>query len=218
MERCEKRAAPAGVLAELRRRALGAGAAALDNHELLALLSGDGSAPAASPDLLELAAASPSEIAEARALPRSAALQLAAAFELSRRLASARRPPREALQSASQVFALCAADYRGEEREAFQVLLLDGKHRLKAREVVSVGSLTTSIVHPREVFRPAVRHAAAAVICVHNHPSGDPEPSPEDLEVTRRLHQAGRLLGVPLLDHVVLGDGRWVSLRERLAL
>jgi DNA repair protein RadC len=79
-----------------------------------------------------------------------------------------------------------------------------------------VGTLTTSLVHPREVFRSAVREAAAALIAVHNHPSGDPEPSAEDLEVTRRLIEAGRLLGIPLLDHVVVGDGAWVSLRERM--
>jgi DNA repair protein RadC len=96
------------------------------------------------------------------------------------------------------------------------VLLLDGKHRLKRCEAVSEGTLTTSLVHPREVFRAAVRESAAAVVVVHNHPSGDPEPSLEDLEVTRRLIDVGRLVGVPVLDHVVVGDGRFVSLRERM--
>jgi DNA repair protein RadC len=80
---------------------------------------------------------------------------------------------------------------------------------------VSVGSLNESIVHPRELFLEAIRHSAAAVIVVHNHPSGDPAPSPEDVEVTRRLRDAGQILGIELLDHVVLGDGRWVSLKER---
>ena len=93
--------------------------------------------------------------------------------------------------------------------------MLDGKHRLRVRELVSVGTLTGSLVHPREVFRTAVRDGAAAIVVAHNHPSGDPEPSAEDIEVTRRLTQAGRWLGVPVLDHVVLGGARWVSLRAR---
>ncbi|MCA9573523.1 MAG: JAB domain-containing protein, partial [Myxococcales bacterium] len=82
--------------------------------------------------------------------------------------------------------------------------------------LVSVGTLTTSLVHPREVFGPALSDAAAALIVVHNHPSGDPSPSQEDVEITKRLIEVGRLLGVPLLDHVVVGEGRFVSLRERL--
>ena len=101
--------------------------------------------------------------------------------------------------------------------EVFVVLLLNGKHRIFAFAEVSRGTLTSSLVHPREVFGPALRQAAAAVIVAHNHPSGDPEPSVEDLEVTRRLRDAGKLLGVPLLDHVVLGvDGKFTSLRERI--
>ena len=80
---------------------------------------------------------------------------------------------------------------------------------------MSVGSLTESIVHPREVFREAIRHSSAALIAVHNHPSGDPAPSPEDIQVTQRLAEAGRLVGIELLDHVIVGDGRYVSLKER---
>jgi DNA repair protein RadC len=121
------------------------------------------------------------------------------------------------MRSPRRVHELVAVELRGLERERFLVLLLDGKHRLKRREVVSEGTLTTSLVHPREVFRPAVRESAAAVVVVHNHPSGDPEPSLEDVEVTRRLIEAGRLLGIPLLDHVVVGDGRFASLRERMS-
>ena len=103
----------------------------------------------------------------------------------------------------------------GLEVETFHSLALDVRHELLAHEVVAVGTLTSAPVHPREVFRSALRRAAAALVVAHNHPSGDPEPSPEDVAVTRRLADAGRLLGVPLLDHVVLGEGRFVSLRER---
>lgn len=104
---------------------------------------------------------------------------------------------------------------REEAVEVFAVLLLDGKHRVSGMAEVSRGTLTTSLVHPREVFGPALRMGAAAVIVAHNHPSGNPEPSKEDLAVTRRLIEAGQLLGVPVLDHVIIGDS-FVSLRDRM--
>ena len=99
----------------------------------------------------------------------------------------------------------------------FVALLLDGRHQVFAYAEVSRGTMTASLVHPREVYGPALRMSAAAVIVAHNHPSGDPEPSSEDIEVTRRLRDAGKLLGVPLLDHVVLGEGgRHASLRRHI--
>jgi DNA repair protein RadC len=170
-----------------------------------------------SADLLELARESAAGLRARLGLSARASRRLAAAFELGRRVQCASRPARARLASAEDVFALLGAELRGVERETFHVLLLDGKHALKRCEVVSVGSLTSSIVHPREVFRAAVREAAAAIVCAHNHPSGDPEPSAEDVDVTRRLASAGKLVGIPLLDHVVIGDGRYVSLRERIA-
>ena len=101
-------------------------------------------------------------------------------------------------------------------QEVFVVLLLDGKYRVFGYAEVSLGTLTTTLVHPRETFGPAVRLGAAAVVVAHVHPSGDPEPSAEDLELTRRLIDAGRLLGIPLLDHLVLGGDSFVSLRSRI--
>lgn len=107
----------------------------------------------------------------------------------------------------------------GDEREHFLALYVDVKHRVKHAQVVSVGCLTSSLVHPREVFRAAILAGAVGVILGHNHPSGDPEPSAEDLALTRRLASAGTLLGISVLDHIILGDkGRTVSLRERGAL
>ncbi len=94
------------------------------------------------------------------------------------------------------------------------MLLLDGRHRLIAAEEVSVGTLTASLVHPREVFRDAIRNAAAAIVLVHNHPSGDPGPSAEDRAVTRRLRSAGELLGIRVLDHVIVADRGYFSFRE----
>jgi DNA repair protein RadC len=167
--------------------------------------------------LIELSRMSAGELERACEMRNGAARRLAAAFELARRVERARLPSRVRIDNAAAVQRELAAEVRGLERETFYALLLDGKHHLKRREVVSVGSLTSSLVHPREVFRTAVAGGAAALVCAHNHPSGDPEPSAEDLEVTRRLVQAGRLLGIALLDHVIVGDGRYVSLRERLA-
>ena len=103
---------------------------------------------------------------------------------------------------------------RDEKREHFFVVTLDARHRVIGEHLVSVGSLSSSIVHPREVFRPAIREAAGAVVLVHNHPSGDPRPSEEDVAVTRRLANASELIGIRVLDHVVIGDGRYASFRE----
>jgi DNA repair protein RadC len=94
----------------------------------------------------------------------------------------------------------------------FLALLLDGRNRLRAETWVSEGTLTTALVHPREVFAPAIRDRAAALILVHNHPSGDPSPSSEDVALTERLRQVGEVVGIRVLDHVVVGHGRWVSL------
>jgi len=99
-------------------------------------------------------------------------------------------------------------------KEHFYVLLLNGKHRLISYECVSIGTLTTSLVHPREVFRSAVMQGAAAIVVAHNHPSGDPQPSRDDLEVTDRLVRAGKTLGIPVLDHIIIGDERSFSFRS----
>jgi DNA repair protein RadC len=109
------------------------------------------------------------------------------------------------------------AEYIGErDREVFVVALLTIRHRLIGTHTVSVGCLASSLVHPREVMKPAILASAAALVLAHNHPSGDPEPSAEDVALTRRLVAAGQLLGIEVLDHVVLGEaGRFVSLRER---
>ncbi len=113
------------------------------------------------------------------------------------------------------VVALIGRKLRVETREHFLVLLMNARHECTAVESVSIGSLNASIVHPREVLRPAVLAASASIIVAHNHPSGDPEPSEEDLSITRRLAQVGELLGIGLLDHVIIASRGVVSLRER---
>jgi DNA repair protein RadC len=101
------------------------------------------------------------------------------------------------------------------DREHFWVLLLDGKHRVIAANHISTGTLSAALVHPREVFKPAIAIGAAAVILIHNHPSGDPTPSPEDIEITTRLSDTGRLIGIHVLDHIIAGDGSFTSCFER---
>jgi DNA repair protein RadC len=220
----------ADLLAELLERPRASGAAAPANGHGLASEGPDGGArgrPAvgrarahallSARDLVELSRLEPVEWeAELGVSPREAR-RLAAAFALGRRLQSARRPLRPQMGSPRRVFEEVFPRLRGLEHEVFLALLLDGKHRLRRVAPVSAGTLTTSLVHPREVFRPALRAAAAAVVVAHNHPSGDPEPSREDAQVTRRLIDSGRLLGVPLLDHVVVAERGFVSLRERMA-
>lgn len=122
------------------------------------------------------------------------------------------------IRGPDDVVAIVGPKLRREQREHFLVLLLNARHEVLARETVSIGSLNASIVHPREVFRPALLAAAASIILVHNHPSGDPEPSDEDLSITRRLVQVGELLGIGVLDHVVVASRGVVSLRSRKLL
>ena len=116
--------------------------------------------------------------------------------------------PVEAIRDSRSAADLLAPHFRGTDREQFVVCGLDAKHHIIGLNIVSVGSLTVSIVHPREVFKPLILMNAAAFICAHNHPSGDPTPSPEDHALTARLRQAADVLGINLLDHIVLGDGR----------
>lgn len=137
-----------------------------------------------------------------------------ALLELARRALSAPRRRPVPLRSACEVFERCRYRVGDLHVECFQVLLLDAKHR-PVREVrVSTGILNGSLVHPREVFAPAIAERAAAVILVHNHPSGDPTPSREDREVTGRIRTAGEILGIPVLDHVIIGDCTFYSFRE----
>lgn len=169
-------------------------------------------------DLAALARAPAAELARRLGLPIGDAGRLAAAFALGREVERARAPRGPLLGRPDAVARVVAPDLRGLTVETFLALHLDARHRLVARTEVSRGTLTSAPVHPREVFGPALRAGAAAVVVAHNHPSGDPEPSAADLDVTKRLAAAGQLVGVPLLDHLVWADGGWVSLRERGAI
>jgi len=110
---------------------------------------------------------------------------------------------------------LIMEELRYHDKEHFKALLLDTRNCCIAVRSISIGSLNSSTAHPREVFHEAVSHSAAAIIVAHNHPSGDPTPSEEDKALTRRLVQAGKIMGIEVLDHVIIGDGRWVSMKEK---
>ena len=119
------------------------------------------------------------------------------------------------VRSAQDVYETFRARFERADREEFLAVLLDGRNQVTGFNVVSTGTLTASLVHPREVFKPAILGNAAALILLHNHPSGDPEPSAEDKALTERLRQAGDLIGIRILDHVVIGDQRFVSFADR---
>ncbi len=142
------------------------------------------------------------------------ALRWEAVVELARRVLSAPLPRQEPFRSGADVFGRYRYLLADSPVEVFLSVLLDVKHRPLREERVSAGILDGSLIHPREVFVAAVRERAAAVILVHNHPSGDPAPSAQDREVTRRLRSAGGILGIPVIDHVILGDGSFFSFRE----
>jgi DNA repair protein RadC len=191
-------------------------AADLTDQELLTLLLGNRNEPlctklvTAYDNLRALGTAHPLDLQE-YGLTATAVERLSAVFEVARRYAETPWKVGEPLRGSGDVYAHFRERLAAETCEHFIAVLLDNKHRLLKTVCVSMGSLTASIVHPRDVFAPVVRYQAAAVIFVHNHPSGDPSPSKEDIEITRRLREVGDVVGVRVLDHVVVGKGRYVS-------
>lgn len=161
-----------------------------------------------------LAAASLRQVAAEPGVGLVRAAALAAAFGLARRLGEARFRPGSPVRSGGDVARIVRDSSRGSRRESFFALLLDARHRLLSMHTVSTGSVDATPVHPREVFSPAIRDGAAAVVVAHNHPSGDPTPSAEDRAVTERLRSAGALVGIELLDHLVVGAERYYSFAE----
>jgi len=207
-----------------RERLARLGAAALSSRELLAVVLGTGargrSALVLADELLtggvrSLASASLHELEATPGLGRAKAGRVLAALEIGVRLASAPGSSAPVFRSPEETGRYLLPRYSTRPVETFGLLALDVRHRLRREAVVSVGCLTASLVHPREVFQEAVVSRAAALVLFHNHPSGDPEPSAEDLALTRRLVAAGTLMGIEVLDHLVLGAGRYVSLKER---
>jgi DNA repair protein RadC len=160
-------------------------------------------------------AASVSELRTVKGIGPAKVAQIKASLEIGRRMGSQKWEAGQALRSSEDVYRHFRDHLGGEKRELFYVVLLNNKNR-KIREVkISEGSLTASLVHPREVYNPVIRDSAAAVIFVHNHPSGDPAPSPEDIDITRRLKEVGDVMGIRVLDHVVIGHDRFFSFNDK---
>jgi len=165
-------------------------------------------------DLKGVANASVEELTQTRGIGTAKAAQIKAALELSKRLeADVNEKPKQMLKSPEDVAAVMRSKLKGKKKEHFWVICLDTRNRLINHKLVSIGSLDTSIVHPREVFKEAVSSSAASVIFVHNHPSGDPEPSKEDVELTKRLAKAGEIIGIDVLDHIIVCDRSYLSLK-----
>jgi len=159
--------------------------------------------------------ASVTELEKVKGIGPAKIAQMKASLEMARRLGSHKWESGQPLRSSEDVFHHFRRDLEKEKKELFYVILLNNKNK-KLREVkISEGSLTASLVHPREVYNPVIRESAAAVIFVHNHPSGDPAPSQEDIEITRRLKEVGEVMGVRVLDHIVIGHDRYFSFSDR---
>jgi DNA repair protein RadC len=202
------------------------GAEALTNAELLAILVRTGNSSESAVQLAtrilsrggglkNLPSLSIEDLQENKGIGPDKAVTIKAALELGCRLATMPREVAGAITNPRQAADLFMEELRYKKKEYFKILLLNTKNHVISREEISVGSLSASIVHPREIFNMPLRKSAASVILVHNHPSGDPSPSQEDLEVTRRLVDAGNILGISVRDHIIIGDGCFFSFREK---
>lgn len=211
-----------------REKLLSQGSRALSEAELLAIILRNGNASTGESaidharlllsqfgGLKGIDEASVGELSSLKGIGPAKVAQLKACLEIGRRIGSQKWETGQPMRSAEDVYHHFRENLGAEKRELFYVVLLNNKNR-KIREVkISEGSLTASLVHPREVFNPVIRDSAAAVIFVHNHPSGDPAPSPEDIDITRRLKEVGEVMGVRVLDHVVIGRDRFFSFSDK---
>ncbi|MBQ6440229.1 MAG: DNA repair protein RadC [Mogibacterium sp.] len=202
------------------------GAGGLSNSELLALIirtgTGEKSAVRLADEVISyanentggLGAAEVRELTEIDGIGEAKACSIVAAMELSKRLMSGHiGAVKVRLRDSRQVAEILMDEMMYEKREFFMTLNLNSKLQVESKSVISIGNLDSAPVHPREVFGPAVRRGAAAVVVAHNHPSGDPSPSPQDIEVTKRLIKASEILGIRLLDHVIVGNGCFTSMK-----
>ncbi|HHW02028.1 MAG TPA: DNA repair protein RadC [Thermoanaerobacterales bacterium] len=175
------------------------------------VLKGDG----AKSGLAFVADSSLEELSRIKGIGLAKSVQIKAAVELGRRISSYARQNPTVINTPVDVKNLLMEEMRFLEKEHFKVILLNIKNHVISVEDISVGSLNSSIVHPREVFKPAIKRSSASMVLVHNHPSGDPTPSREDIEITRRLIEAGKILGIEVVDHVIIGNGVYISFKEK---
>ncbi len=209
-----------------RERLLALGAEKVSNAELLAVILRTGTLKDTALDLAQMVLAragnlrempylAVEELMEIRGIGPAKAVQVKAALELGRRMVVASRGYNVDITSPEDVFNYMMEEMRYLEQEEFRIILLNIKNKVLGVETIFRGGLNSSIVHPREIFRLALRRSAASLILLHNHPSGDPTPSAEDISITRRLVEAGEVMGVNILDHIIMGEGRFLSFREK---
>lgn len=209
-----------------RERMMHYGAESLSQTELLAILLRTGAQSESAIHIAQrllniagglrgLADLSIEELTTIKGIGPAKAVQLKAGIELGRRMANSRLTEAVVIRSPQDAAEILTEQLRYLQKEHFICLFLNTKNHVIAQETLSMGSLNASIVHPREVFRAAMKCSSAAIICAHNHPSGDPTPSPEDISLTSRLVQAGEIVGIDVLDHLVIGDSSYVSLKQK---
>ncbi|HOH89837.1 MAG TPA: DNA repair protein RadC [Bacillota bacterium] len=202
------------------------GASVLSNAELLAILLRTGTREESAISLAHrilvqeqglryLADSNVEQLSSINGIGKAKAAQIKAAIELGKRLAAFEPGADKPLKCPQDVAGLLMEEMRYLKKEHMKLVLLNVKCNLISVEEISVGSLNASIVHPREVFNPAIRKSSASIIMVHNHPSGDPAPSSEDISITARIAEAGKLIGIELVDHIIIGDGKYVSMKEK---
>ena len=209
-----------------RERLIRQGSQSLSNQELLAILLRTGTKEESVLGLANrvllsfeklhaLKHATIEEIVDIKGIGEAKAVQLLAAIELGRRLAQKEVDDRFTIRSPEDAANYLMPEMSALQQEHFVTLFLNTKNQVIHKKTIFIGSLNASIVHPREIFREAVKRSAAAIIISHNHPSGVPTPSPEDIDVTNRIFEAGHIIGVDLLDHVIIGDHQFVSMKEK---
>ena len=209
-----------------REKLLKRGVGALSDAELVAILLRTGTGDRTAVDLarkivadhgnlLRIAARSPEELMRIKGIGEAKAVGLVAAFEIGRRLQGQRDDPKVILRSPEDVAKLMIPRLRDISREIFFVLILDSQNALVREVELTSGTLNASLVHPREVFKAAIDHRAASIIVVHNHPSGNREPSREDILITKQLAEAGKIVDIPLHDHVIVAGNSHTSLAEQ---
>jgi DNA repair protein RadC len=213
-----------------REKLISYGARTLSNTELLAILIGSGTKDSSAIMLANkllvldnsgisfLTECVPEELTDVKGIGSAKACQLIAAIELGKRIATKPKEKKINVNSPKEVAALFMEEMRYLKKEFFKVLLLNTKNEVMTIDEVSIGNLNSAIVHPREVFSKAIKKSASSIILVHNHPSGNPQPSREDIDLTERLIESGKILGIEVLDHLIIGDGIFISLKEKMLI
>jgi DNA repair protein RadC len=207
-----------------RERLIKNGASALSDSELLAIILRTGSKKEnvinlsqrilGEYNIKQLSQINITQLMKVHGIKESKAAQISACFEIARRLESFNSIEKPKISSPEDVYRRLFPRMREQKKEMFIELCLDTKNQILKEEVISVGSLNANVVHPREVFKLALTESAAHIIVAHNHPSGDPTPSREDIEITKKLVETGNIMGITVLDHVIIGDGRHFSMKE----